>query len=105
MIALGNLLIALAQLLGSIIWLYIYVLMARVILSYVNPDPRNVIVQYIYGATEPVLDRIRRKVPPLGIVDTSPILVFLLLYFINSFLVQTLLDYGQTIRISAATGM
>ena len=99
MIALGNLLIALAQVLSSVIWLYIYVLFARAVLSWVSPDPRNPIVQFIYSATEPVLERIRRKVPPLGMLDTSVLIVFLALYFVNGFLVRTLADYGEHLRL------
>ena len=63
---------------------------------------RRSVVQFIYSATEPVLDRVRRRVPPLGMLDTSVIVVFLVLYFINAFLVRTLADYGEHIRLSAA---
>ena len=99
MIAFGNLLIALAGVLHWVINAYNIVLIARVILSWVSPDPRNPIVQFVYAATEPLLERVRRKVPPIGILDMSVIVVFLVLYFIDSFLVMTLADYGQQFRV------
>ncbi len=98
MIALGNLLIALAGVLHGVITIYYWILLARIILSWVSPDPRNVIVQVIYSATEPLLERIRKKVPPLGMLDLSPIVILLALFFIDMFVVQTLSDYGAQLR-------
>lgn len=100
MIALGNFLIALAGVLSAVINIYYWILLARVILSWVSPDPRNPIVQFIYSATEPLLEKVRRKIPPLGMLDISVIVVFLALMFFDRFLVQTLADYGQTIRVT-----
>ena len=78
MIALGNLMIATAGVLHSVIFVFYILLLAHVVLSWVSPDPRNPIVSFIYQSTEPILSKIRNKVPPLGIIDVSPILVFLL---------------------------
>jgi YggT family protein len=98
MIALGNLLIALAGVLHWVINAYNWILIARVILSWVSPDPRNLIVQFIYSATEPLLEKVRRKVPPIGMLDMSVIVVFIVLFFVDSFLVRTLADYGLQMR-------
>lgn len=95
MIALGNLLIAVAGLLHIVIVIFYWLLLAHVILSWVSPDPRNPIVQFIYSATEPVLSKVRGKLPPLGMFDLSPILLFLGLFFLDQFLVATLHQYGQ----------
>ena len=94
MIALGNLMQTTAGLLHIVIVMFYWLLLAQVILSWVSPDPRNPIVGFIYQATEPILRKVRSKVPPLGILDVSPIVVFLFLYFIDSFLVNSLNDYA-----------
>lgn len=101
MIALGNLMQALAGVLHSVIFIFYWLLLAQVILSWVSPDPRNPIVAFIYQATEPMLRKVRSKVPPLGMLDVSPIVVFLFLYFIDSFLVNSLNDYGSQFRMAA----
>ena len=95
MIALGNLLIAVGGLLHWVIFLFYWLLLAHVILSWVSPDPRNPIVQFIYAATEPILAKVREKIPPFGMFDMSPIVVFLGLYFLDAFLVASLQQYGM----------
>ena len=68
-----------------------WVVIARAVLSWVNPDPYNPIVRFIYNITEPVLGRIRRMVPlQFGGIDFSPIIVFLAIIFLQQFLVATL---------------
>jgi YggT family protein len=100
MIAFANLLIALAGVLHWVIEAYNWVLIARVVISWLSPDPRNQIVMFIYSATEPLLERVRRKVPPVGMFDVAIIVVFLALYFLDAFLVHTLADYGEQLRLS-----
>ena len=99
MILLGNLLVALALVLHQVINAYNFVLIARAILSFVNPDPRNGIVQFINAVTDPVLDKVRRKVPPLGMFDISIIIVGFGLYFLDVFLVRTLAEYGEQLKL------
>ncbi len=101
MIILGNFMQAIAGVLHSVISIFYFILLAQVILSWVSPDPRNPIVSFIYQATEPILRKVRSKIPPLGMIDISPIVVFLFLYFIDSFLVNSLNDYGVQFKMSA----
>ena len=70
--------------LSVIQWL---VIIAAVI-SWVNPDPRNPIVQFLYRSTEPILRPFRRLLPPgrTGGIDFSPLLVILAIIFIRTFL-------------------
>ena len=63
MFVLANFLIAAATVLGMLITLYTYVIIARAIISWVNPDPYNPIVRFLYNVTEPVLYRVRRTIP------------------------------------------
>ncbi|MDH3973003.1 MAG: YggT family protein [Deltaproteobacteria bacterium] len=91
MFVIGNFLEALAAILNIVLTLYMYIVLARVILSWVNPDPYNPIVQFLHRATDPVLDRVRRLLPlHAGGIDFSPIIVFLAIIFLQTFLVQTL---------------
>lgn len=95
MIAFGNLLLAIGSLLDGLITIFVILLIGRAILSWVNPDPNNFIVQLINGTTEPLLVKIREKVPPLGMFDLSFLLVFFGLIFLQQFVAQSLLDYGS----------
>ena len=66
----------------TLLKLYSYILLIRVILSWVNPNPYNPIVQILYRLTEPVLAPIRRVLPPMGGFDLSPLVVFAALWFL-----------------------
>ena len=65
MFIMANLLVALAQVLDYLLWAYWWILLGRVIISWVNADPDNPIVRFLYIATEPVLARVRRMVAGL----------------------------------------
>jgi YggT family protein len=91
MFVLGNLLAALALVVDYVLQIYSWIIIARVVISWVNADPYNPIVRAIYSVTEPVLYRIRRALPVYGGgIDFSPIVVFIGIMFLQSFLVQTL---------------
>lgn len=95
----ANLLIAVAQLLDTVIRLYSFVLLGRVIVSWVNADPYNPIVRFLYNATEPVLYRVRRTLPVvLGGIDLSPLVVFFGLEFVRYFLVASLFDLAARLH-------
>ena len=98
MIALGNLLIAIGKLLQFVFYFFYWILIARCILSFVSPDPRNPIVQFITSTTEPVLAKVRGKIPYLGMMDLSPLVVIALIYFLDTFLVGSLVQYGVQFR-------
>jgi YggT family protein len=95
MIIAGYFLKAVAELLHAVLIFFIYIMIARAILSWVNPDPNNGIVRFLHGATDPLLERVRRFIPPLGMFDMSVLVIILGLYFIDSFLVGVLHTYGQ----------
>ncbi len=102
MIALGNLLIALAGVLATIINIFYFLIIGAVILSWVSPDPRNPIVQFIYSTTDPVFAKVRKYVRPIGMLDLSPIVVLLALYFVNAWIVTSLAEYGRQIKLGGA---
>ena len=67
--------------------LYSFILLARIVLSWIpNVDRSNQIVQLLYQLTEPVLEPVRRTIPPLGMIDISPIIVFIGLRILQSIL-------------------
>lgn len=77
----------LQRLLYSLVQVYIWLIFARVILSWVNPRPTNEYLLMIIKVTEPVLAPIRSLIPLKGI-DLSPIVAFLLLQFVMALLVK-----------------
>lgn len=91
MFVISNLLLALAQILHIVLSAYMWIIIARALLSWVNPDPYNPIVRFLYSITEPVLYAIRRRLPvSFGGVDFSPLLVILVIMFLDNFLVPSL---------------
>lgn len=99
MFILANLLVALAQVLDYLLWAYMWIVIARAVISWVNPDPYNPIVRFLYSATEPVLYRLRRALPLYaGGIDFSPIIVFVAIIFLQRFLVQSLYDLARSLR-------
>ncbi|SLM47916.1 conserved protein of unknown function [Nitrospira japonica] len=88
----GNILQAVATVLDTVLWLYMWVIIARALISWVNPDPWNPIVQFLTRATEPVLAPIRRWVGWRMGIDLSPIIAILAITFLQLALVQTLRD-------------
>ncbi len=94
--ALRNLVVALAMVLDWALVIYMWLIIARALLSWVNPDPYNPIVRFLYNVTEPVLGYLRRRVPLVyGGLDLSPLLVLAIILFLRIFLVQTLLDWAR----------
>lgn len=95
MIPLYYFIIAVKNLLSSVIWFFLILLFVRALISWVNPDPHNPIVQFIHAATDPLVRRVRNKIPPLGMIDLSILVVILALYFIDQFVVGTLAHYAN----------
>ena len=98
MFIVGNFLSALAVVIDYLLTFFMWIVIARAVLSWVNPDPYNPIVRFIHTVTEPVLSQIRRKIP-LGFsgVDFSPIVVFLGIIFLQKFLVGSLHGLSLTL--------
>jgi YggT family protein len=95
----ANLLLAIAKVMDMLLWFYSWLIIARVVVSWVNADPYNPIVRAIVSATEPVLYRIRRSLPVfVGGIDFSPIVVFAGIFFLQIFLVQSMTDLALRLR-------
>jgi YggT family protein len=99
MFVVSNFLIAIARILDIGLSLYMYIVIARAIISWVNPDPYNPIVRFLNSVTEPVLFPIRRRLPSFfGGMDFSPILVILAIIFFQTFVVQSLVEMAAGLR-------
>lgn len=101
MILLANLLNGIAVVLDMLLSFFILIVVVRALLSWVNPDPYNPLVRFLTGATDPLLDRIRKFMPRISIgMDFSPIILLAILFFIRVFVVQTLFEYAAQIKAS-----
>lgn len=99
MFVVANLIQGIAVVVNMILQLYMWIMIARVVISWVNADPYNPIVRAIVSVTEPVLYRIRRMIPAYGGgIDFSPIIVFVGIYFLQVFLVQSLTELAFRLR-------
>ncbi|RLB20945.1 MAG: YggT family protein [Deltaproteobacteria bacterium] len=91
MFVFSNLLVAVAKILNIALSLYMWIIIGRAVISWVNPDPYNPIVRFLHSVTEPVLYPIRRRLPiSMGGLDFSPIIVILAIIFLQTFLIRTL---------------
>ena len=92
MFVVGNMLWGAAVVVDYALWLYMWVIIARALISWVNPDPWNPIVQFLQRVTEPVLYPIRRRLSFAMGIDLSPIIALLIIVFLQVALVQSLKD-------------
>ncbi len=95
----GNLLAALAGVLDTVLTLYVWVIVARAVISWVNADPYNPIVRLLCNLTDPVLDRLRQALPMgFGGIDISPVVAIFILWFLRAFLVASLYDLARAVH-------
>jgi YggT family protein len=99
MFVLGNFIAAIAHILDTVLTIYMWIIVIRAVLSWVNPDPYNPIVRFIHQVTEPVMYRVRRFIPLGGLgIDFSPIIILLVIVFLQSFLIRSLLELSNQFR-------
>ena len=98
MFIVGYLLMAVAKVIDIVLLCFMWIVIVRAVLSWVNPDPYNPIVRFIHNVTEPVLYRVRRFIPVnFGGIDLSPIIVFLVIIFLRTFIVSSLARLSETL--------
>jgi len=92
----GNVLQGIATILDTVLWIYMWVIIVRVLISWVNPDPWNPIVQFLQRATDPVLYQIRKRLGMGGMgFDFSPIIAILLITFLQIAVIGSLKDLAM----------
>ena len=100
MLVLGQFLSALAVVISYALTIYMWVIIARAVLSWVSPDPYNPIVRFIYNLTEPVMYQIRKRIPVnFGGIDISPIIVLFAIIFLQKFVVGTLQGIARSLLL------
>jgi len=91
MFVVANFLSALARILDIVLTIYMWLIIARALLSWVSPDPYNPVVRFLLNVTEPVLQALRRRLPLFwGGVDLTPAVVVLVIIFLQWFVVASL---------------
>jgi len=91
MFVVNNFMMAIAKLIDFLLTIYMWIIIGRAVISWVNADPYNPIVRFLVEATEPLLSRIRRFLPmSMGGMDFSPVILIMVIMFLQSFLVPTL---------------
>jgi len=99
MFVLSNLIYALTTILDYLLSALNWLIIIRALLSWVNPDPYNALVRFLYGVTEPILAPFRRVIPAYSMgVDFSPILALIAIWFAKLFVVKTL--FGIAMRLT-----
>lgn len=100
MFVFGHFLDALAVIIYYALTIYMWVIIARAVLSWVSPDPYNPIVRFIYNLTEPLMYQIRRWIPVnFGGIDISPIIVLFAIIFLQKFVVGTLQGIARSLLL------
>ncbi|MBW1635445.1 MAG: YggT family protein [Deltaproteobacteria bacterium] len=91
MFVVNNFMMAIAKLIDFLLTIYMWIIIGRAVVSWVNADPYNPVVRFLVEATEPLLGRIRRFLPiSMGGIDFSPMILIMVIMFLQSFLVPTL---------------
>ena len=94
----GYFIMAVANVLHSVLFFYMWIISARAVLSWVSPDPYNPIVRFIYKVTEPVMYQVRSRLPvSFGGIDFAPVVVILIIYFLQIFVVNSLMRFSQSL--------
>jgi YggT family protein len=95
MYILGYPLLAAVNILSSLLLLYMFVIIAAAVVSWVNPDPLNPIVRFLRTVTDPVLDKLRPYIPSLGGLDLTPLLLLILLAFVRDGLLPAIAAFAR----------
>lgn len=99
MYVLGNFISALAVILAYLVNILTWLIIIRTLVSWVNPDPYNMIVQILYKITEPMLMPFRKIIPLYNVgIDISPVIAILSLWFVRLFVVRSLAELAFRLR-------
>ena len=99
MFILGNFFIAISKVLQVLLNFAMWIIIIQALISWVNPDPYNPIVRFLYSAADPMLRPIRRRLPVYSLgIDISPLIAILFIIFMQSFLVESLRTLGLNLR-------
>lgn len=98
MFVLSNFLVGFAKILDMALTIYFWIIVIRALISWVNPDPYNPIVRFLYQVTEPVLYRVRKVVPYMGGLDLSPLIVIFIIYFFQWAVIPSIIEFALRLK-------
>ncbi|MGD0021575.1 MAG: YggT family protein [Smithellaceae bacterium] len=98
MFVLSNFIFALAKIIDIALTVYWWIMVFRAVVSWVNADPYNKIVIFLYRATEPVLRPVRRIMPLRNVgIDVSPVIILVVISLLQHFLVETIIQLARNL--------
>ncbi len=85
-----GLVLFIASTLQGVLWLYFWIVIASAVMSWIEPNPYNPIVRFIYSITEPVFEWVREHLPVFfGGLDFSPVVVIIVIELLQQWLIPT----------------
>lgn len=96
MYALGYPLLSAVTIIDSILLIYTFIIIAAAVLSWVNPDPLNPIVQILRKVTEPIMDKLRPYVPLVGGLDLTPVVLIMAIFFVRSGILPVISQFARS---------
>lgn len=97
MFVIGYPLLAIVNILDGALFIYMLMVIASAVITWVDADPLNPIVRFMRMTTEPAFQQIRRYVPSLGGIDVSPIIVIFLIVFVKDGILPILGRMAQSL--------
>ncbi len=95
----GVLVLAVGEMIQLGVYVFIFTMLIRIVLSWIQPGGYNPVLVLINQLTEPLMAPARRIIPPFGGLDISPILVFIFLYLTLMLVVRPVLDFGHMLAL------
>ena len=90
----GVFVLAIGKLLEMTIYVFMFAVLARILISWVNPQLYNHMTSLLASLTDFMMRPARRLIPPIGMLDLSPMVIFLILGLLLRLIVQPILDIG-----------
>ena len=94
----GLIILTVTHLLKTILYIYLFIIIVQVIISWINPDAYNPITMIMYQLSEPILRPVRRIIPSAGGFDFSPLIVLVIINLLMILLISPLMDVGHSLR-------
>jgi YggT family protein len=91
----GLIILTVAHLLKTILYIYLFIIIVQVIISWINPDAYNPITMIMYQLSEPILRPVRRIIPSAGGFDFSPLIILVIINLLMILLISPLMDVGH----------
>ena len=91
----GLTMLTIAYLLRTILYIYLFIIIIQVIISWINPNAYNPITTIMHQISEPILKPIRQFIPSSGGLDFSPLVALIIINLLMILIIPPLMDLGQ----------